>query len=45
MNRLDRIHVVNVRSRKDRFYVVLSDSSEVQWDIWIKMSEEERFSQ
>jgi hypothetical protein len=44
-NRLNRVHVVNVRAKGDRFYVILSDSSVVEWEYWIAMTHEERRNQ
>lgn len=41
-NRLNRIHVVNVRLVKDFYYVVLSDNSQFEWKEWNTMSEKDR---
>jgi hypothetical protein len=45
-NRLKRIHVVNVRAKGiDKFVVILSDGSDVPWEVWIGMSQAERWNQ
>lgn len=44
-DREKRTHVVNVRSDGKRWLIVLSDNSEVEWDVWCSMSQAERRSQ
>ena len=41
-NRLNRVHVVTVRAKGNGYVVVLSDGSEISWDSWIRLSEDER---
>lgn len=35
-NRLNRVHVVNVRQKGDKFYIILSDGSEIEWSTYVK---------
>lgn len=35
-NRLNRVHVVSVRMKGDKFYIILSDTSEVEWSVYAK---------
>jgi hypothetical protein len=44
-NREKRVHVKNVRLKNNKYVVVLSDDSEVDWDIWITMTQYERWNQ
>lgn len=44
-NRLNRVHVVNVRMKDNKFIVILSDNSEVDWNMWIRLSQQERWNQ
>jgi len=44
-NRLKRVHVVTVRMKDTKYIVILSDKSEVDWDQWIRMSQDERWNQ
>lgn len=44
-HRLDRVHVVNVRMKDKSFVVVLSDGSEVDWDLWNRTPQDERWCQ
>jgi len=44
-NRLDRVHVVNVRYINNVFYVMLSNKDKVPWDEWIILTQEERWNQ
>lgn len=49
-NRLNRVHVHNVRAKKDGYSVILMDPSdkstfEVDWDYWISLPENERRQQ
>ena len=41
-NRLNRVHVVDVKLRNRNFYVYLSDGSDILWDVWIMFSEADR---
>jgi hypothetical protein len=46
-NRENRVHVVNVRFKKDHYVVVLKDPTdnstfEVGWETWIALPEKER---
>jgi hypothetical protein len=34
-NRKNRVHVDTVRGHKDKFFVVLSDGSEMTWEMWV----------
>ena len=40
--RLNRVHVANVRGLKDRYVVVLSDGTSVDWDQWVSMDDDDR---
>jgi hypothetical protein len=42
--RKDRVHVANVYMRDNKFFVVLSDGSQVPWGVWITMTQEERWN-
>lgn len=42
LQRTERVHVVNVRMKGNAYVIILSDGSEVTWDLWCSMSEKER---
>lgn len=42
-NRLNRVHVVNVRGIDGKFYVILSDGDRVLWEQWINLDRKERW--
>ncbi len=37
-----RVHVANVRGLKDRYVVILSDGTSVDWDQWVSMDDDDR---
>ena len=41
--RLSRVHVITVRGRNDIYNVILSDGSEVLWEVWTNLTESERW--
>jgi hypothetical protein len=41
-DRLNRTHVVTVRGKDDKFKIVLSDGSEIDWKVWINLTPKER---
>jgi len=38
-NRKNRIHVINVRFKNNKYFIVLSDETEINWDYWISLCE------
>lgn len=42
-NRLNRVHVDNVRVIDGKYYVMLSDGDRVLWDQWINLTQKERW--
>jgi len=43
-NRKNRIHVINVRFKNNKYFIVLSDETEIDWDYWISLSKKERWN-
>jgi hypothetical protein len=44
-DREKRIHVVGLRTKGTDYVIVLSDRSEVSWNQWMSMSQNERWNQ
>jgi hypothetical protein len=42
-NRLNRVHVVDVKCIENKYYVFLSDNTKVLWDHWITYDRKERW--
>lgn len=42
-NRLDRVHVETVRFSDNKFWVILSDGSKIEWNQWCSYDKKERW--